>query len=51
MDRSVNTAASGQRRIGGIDDGIDVLLSDISLNQFQTTGTKFDNHECVYRTG
>ena len=44
MDRPVNTSTSGQSRIGGIDDGIDVLLSDIALNQFQTTGTKFDDH-------
>jgi len=49
MDRPVNTTASGKRRAGCVDDGIDVLLSDISLNQFQTTGTKFDNHWEVRR--
>ena len=37
MDRSVHSAPTGQLAVGGIDDGVDDLLSDVALIQLQDT--------------
>jgi hypothetical protein len=35
VDRPVDTAASEQRRVGGVDDGVDVLLCDVAPHEAQ----------------
>src|SRR5207248_1710879 len=34
MNRAVHAAAAEQRRVGGVDDGVDGLLSDVALDSF-----------------
>jgi hypothetical protein len=35
VDRAVHAAAAQQRRVGGVDDGVDLLLRDVALHEEQ----------------
>ena len=36
MNRTVNPAPAGQRLVGGVDDGIDLLDRDVPLHEFES---------------
>jgi hypothetical protein len=44
MNRARHTTSVRQSAVGGIDDRVNVLSSDIALNKFQSTWAQFNNH-------
>ena len=49
MNRAVHSATTGEAGIGGIDNGINILLRDVAPDQFELCGA--DLHECYSITG
>jgi hypothetical protein len=41
VNRAVHATAAQQSCVGGVDDGIDVLLRDVALNGFDLRGRHF----------
>ncbi len=47
MDRSVDSAAAGQMRIGRVDDRVDLLIGDVALHEPNAAGAKVNQHYVV----
>jgi hypothetical protein len=44
MDRAIHSSPARQMRIGGIDDGVDLLPGNVTLDQFDHAVSELDLH-------